>query len=238
MSDGASGSCRPWQVLVVEDDPVVASVYRRTVAGVGGLEVAGVVARGEDAVAFLRRRPCDLMLLDLRLDGMGGLTLLQKLRVAGHPIEVIALTATRNAAAVRTAVQRGAIDYLVKPFTMERLRQALSLFLYRATALRGDALDQDDVDLICSSGRVVRRWLPKGLTQDGLMRVRDALEQSRGAQSSSEVAESTGIARVTARRYLEYLVATEQASVDAVACGPGRPRKLYLVAYPASNVPM
>lgn len=216
-----------WQVLIVEDDPVVASVYQRAVASVARLEVAGIVARGEDALALLERKHCDLMLLDLRLAGMNGVTLLHKLRASGHPIEVIAVTSARSSDAVRAVVQRGAIDYLVKPFTMERLRQSLALFFYRATALQGEQLDQDDVDRICSSGRVARRWLPKGLTQTGLGRIREVLQDAEAAQTATDIAAATGMARVTARRYLEYLVATNQASVDAVAAGPGRPRKVY-----------
>jgi len=220
----------PWQVLIVEDDPVIASVYRRTVNSIDRLEVAGVCSRGEDALALLRRQPCDLVLLDLKLAGMSGLALLQQLRSAGHPIEVVALTACREANMVRAIIQRGAIDYLVKPFPVERLRQSLGRFLYRAAALRREQLDQDAVDQVCAAGRVSKRWLPKGLTQEGVTRVRQALDAETAGVSSSDIARTTGLARVTARRYLEYLVATDHASVEAVPCGPGRPRKLYQVA--------
>jgi two-component system, CitB family, response regulator DctR len=220
-------AARRWQVLIVEDDPVVASVYKGAVGGMTRFEVAGVVSRGEDAIAFLQRHHCDLLLLDLKLAGMSGVTLLQTLRSSGHPIEVIALTATRNTETVRTIIQRGAIDYLVKPFTIDRLRQSLGLFLNRVSALGEDQLDQDAVDQICASGRVSRRWLPKGLTHAALGRVRDALATSPTPMSSSEVAEATGLARVTARRYLEYMVSTNEAISDSLPSGPGRPRKLY-----------
>jgi two-component system response regulator DctR len=216
-----------WQVLIVEDDPIVASVYRRALSASEEFEVRGVVSSGEDAVAFLGRWPCDLMLLDLHLAGMNGVSLLNKLRAANSPIEVIAVTATRNAATVRSVVQRGAIDYLVKPFSMERLHQALGLFQHRAAELGSRQLDQTAVDRICAAGRVPRRWLPKGLTEDGVTRVREELRDSSGGMSSSEVARVTGFARVTARRYLEYLVTTGQASVEAMPSGPGRPRKVY-----------
>jgi response regulator of citrate/malate metabolism len=227
----------PWQVLIVEDDPVIASVYRRTVMSMPMLEVAGVFSRGEDALALLRRQHGDLVLLDLKLAGMSGLALLQQLRNSGHPIEVIALTACRDAAMVRAIIQRGAIDYLVKPFPVERLRQSLGRFLYRAAALHREQLDQDAVDQVCAAGRVSKRWLPKGLTQEGVARVRQALDAQTAAVSSSEIAGTTGLARVTARRYLEYLVATEHASVEAVPSGPGRPRKLYQVSGAAGDDP-
>ena len=138
----------------------------------------------------------------------------------------IALTATRNATTVRAVIQQGALDYVVKPFDVERLRRSLGLFLNRAAALHGDELGQDAIDRVCSGGRVQARWLPKGLTYDGVAGVRHALDAGEPL-SSSQVSERTGLARVTARRYLEYLVATDQASVRAEPDGPGRPRKLY-----------
>jgi response regulator of citrate/malate metabolism len=227
MSTSTHVPFAPWRVLIVEDDPVIASVYGRTVRAMDRLEVASVVSRGEDALALLRRQPCDLMLLDLKLAGMSGLSLLQQLRSSGDPIEAIALTACRDSSTVRAIIQRGAIDYLVKPFTVERLRQSLARFLYRASALRNAELDQDAVDQVCAAGRVSKRWLPKGLTQEGVTGVRHALASQLTGASSAEIATITGLARVTARRYLEYLVATDQASVDAHPSGPGRPRKLY-----------
>src|SRR4051812_38147805 len=72
----ASASPRSWRVLIVEDDPVVASVYERTVSAMSRMEVIGTVSSGEHALAMLERRPCDLLLLDLRLAGMSGVTLL------------------------------------------------------------------------------------------------------------------------------------------------------------------
>jgi response regulator of citrate/malate metabolism len=215
------------QVLIVEDDPVIASVYRRMIGGMRRFEVAGVVTRGEDALAFLERRPSDLMLLDLRLAGMSGLTLLQRLRSDGHPIEVIAVTACNSSAAVRALVQYGAVDYLVKPFTIERLRQSIGHYLNRVAALHGEQLDQDAIDRACSAGRKPKRWLPKGLTEAGVQRVCEALAHDGDARSSTDVADATGLARATARRYLEYLVCTDRASVESIPSGPGRPRKLY-----------
>lgn len=215
------------QVLIVEDDPVIASVYRGAIEKLKAFRVVGTVSRGEDALAFLEREAVDLMLLDLTLSGMNGVKLLHRLRMAGRTVEVIAVTATSDAAMVRAVVQRGAIDYLVKPFSLERLRQSLALYLHRADAMEGGKLDQNAVDVICAGGRTAKRWLPKGLSQDGVSRVYGVLTAESMALSASDVATRTGLARVTARRYLEYLVATGQAEVETCPAGPGRPLKLY-----------
>jgi response regulator of citrate/malate metabolism len=216
----------PWQVMIVEDEPEVAGLYVRAIATMSRFAVAGVAHDVAGALDLLRRRPVDLVLLDLHLGADDGLTLLRRMRADGGAAEVIALTASNDPMAVRILLQHGAIDYLVKPFPQERLRQALGLFLNRSAALSGGALDQGAIDRACASGRPAGRWLPKGLEDGGVQRVRAALDPVAGS-SAADVADRTRMARVTARRYLEYLVATEQATVDSEPDGPGRPRKLY-----------
>jgi two-component system response regulator DctR len=216
----------PWQVMIVEDEPEVADLYVRSLATMSRFAVAGVARDATGALDLLRRRPVDLVLLDLHLGADDGLALLRRMRAQGSSVEVIALTAASDPASVRVVLQHGAIDYLVKPFALERLRQALGLFLNRSAALSGGALDQAAIDRACASGRPARRWLPKGLQEGGVHRVRAALDPVAGS-SATDVADRTRMARVTARRYLEYLVATEQATVDSEPNGPGRPRKLY-----------
>jgi response regulator of citrate/malate metabolism len=222
--------------MIVEDEPEVAGVYVRALAGMSRFAVAGVARDATGALDLLRRRPVDLVLLDLHLGADDGLTLLRRMRAGGSTVEAIALTASSDPASVRALLQHGAIDYLVKPFTLERLRQALGLFLSRSAALSGDVLDQAAIDRACASGRPARRWLPKGLEDGGVQRVRAALDPVAGS-SATDVAGRTCMARVTARRYLEYLVAIGQATVDSEPDGPGRPRNLYRATAGAAVVP-
>jgi response regulator of citrate/malate metabolism len=216
-----------WQVLIVEPDTTMAAMFRRGISNKSGLKVAGVVSRGEDALEFMRRHRVDLVVLDLRVAGMNGIQLMDRLRMANSPAEVIVVSGARHSEVVRAVLHRGAVDYLVKPFSPDRLRHALDLFVNRAMALCEDVLDQEMIDRACASGRAQGRDLPKGLTSDGVLRVRCALNEGRVPRCSSEIAELTGLARVTARRYLEHLVATDQAVVETWPSGPGRPRKLY-----------
>jgi response regulator of citrate/malate metabolism len=224
-----------WQVLIVEDERWVADIYARAVSSMSRFAVAGIVHSAEEALEVLKRQRIDLLLLDLELAGVDGLSLLRHLRASGSVVEVIALTASRDPAAVRAVIQHGGIDYLVKPFALERLRQALGLFLNRAAALSGGELSQDAIDRVSSAGRQPPRWLPKGLASHGLVQVRAVLAAG-AALSAADVADRTGMARVTARRYLEYLVVTDQATFETAPTGPGRPRKLYRVSAESAGV--
>jgi len=93
-------------------------------------------------------------------------------------------------------------------------------------ALRDGQLAQADVDALCASGRRAARALPRELTPETLATIRDAL--SPGGLSAAEVAERTGVSRVTARRYLEYLATAGEATIDTVADGPGRPVRRFV----------
>jgi response regulator of citrate/malate metabolism len=214
-----------WRTLIVEDAPAVAEVHRRLVASTPGFVVVGIARDADTARRETTRQRPHLILLDLGLPGGDGLTLLRSLRNAREPVEVIAATAARGADVVRDCVHLGVVDYLVKPFPPERLRQALGLFAHRMRALREGELAQADVDR--ASGRRPARTLPKDLTPATLLAVRAALQDAHAPLSAAEIASRTGIARVTARRYLEYLDASGEVHTHTRGEGPGRPTKAY-----------
>jgi response regulator of citrate/malate metabolism len=216
-----------WRVLIVEDDDVVASLHCRFIARTPGFAAVGVASTAVQAEEMIHNLRPDLLLLDIGLPGADGVSLVRRLRGQGNPIEVIAVTATSAARTVRAVVQLGAVDYLVKPFDQDRLRKSLGLFQRRMALLARTRLEQAEVDRICSDGPNAYRWLPKDLSPERLETIRTALSGAERPLTADRVGDEVGIARVTARRYLEYLVTIGQASVEPVADGPGRPRKTY-----------
>ena len=226
----AVGACR---VLIVEDDRVIASLHRRIVSSHPGFTVIAEASSAELALRMVKAgTPIDLILLDLGLPGANGIQLLKYLRAAGGP-DVIAVTARRDTQTVGTLLRLGVIDYLVKPFTPERLREALERFRERARSLSGDQLAQAEIDIFMHDpGHAL---LPRGIQPETLREVRAALASSGEPQTADRVAETVGIARVTARRYLEYLVTVGQVRVASDENpGPGRPHKLYRWAWESS----
>jgi two-component system, CitB family, response regulator DctR len=222
-----------WSVLIVEDSAVVATVHRRLVDSTPRFRAVHVSSNGEAAYEAVKRLRPDLAIVDLTMPGGDGLTFLRRIRLESIPIEVIVVTASRDAATVRETVHLGLVDYLVKPFAPERLRQALMAFARRSRAFRRDQLAQDDVDLVQSSGAARIQRLPKGLRRSTLVAVEAALARSERPLAADEVGEEIGVARVTARRYLEYLEVIGSAQVEREYRGPGRPRNRYRRAQPA-----
>jgi two-component system, CitB family, response regulator DctR len=223
---------KTWSVLIVEDDPYVAKLHKRLVDLSPGFRTIGTATNGEEAYSFAARHQPDLAIVDLSMPGSDGLSFLRALRQGAHPTEVIVVTAAREAKLVREVMHLGVLDYLVKPFAPERLQQSLAAFHSRLRTLRRPQLTQDEVDRI-QGGAARAPRLPKGLRRSTLVAVRKALDESGRPLTALEVAAIVGIARVTARRYLEYLEVIGAVLVERQCNGPGRPRNQY--RYPAHD---
>jgi two-component system response regulator DctR len=218
---------RLWTVLIVEDSPAVADLHRRLVDASAGFRAIALAEDGDSAYRAVEALRPDLAIVDLTMPGSDGLTFLRRVRGDSLPLEVIVVTASRDSQTVRETLHLGVVDYLVKPFAPARLRQSLAAFAQRSRALRRPQLAQDEVDLIQASGATRIHRLPKGLRRSTLAAVRTTLERSDELLSAEEVGKRIGVARVTARRYLEYLEVIGAASVERECNGPGRPRNRY-----------
>jgi len=133
------------RVLVVEDEPRMASVIRRSLATVGF--VADVAARGEDAVSMATAVEYDAIVLDVMLPGISGFETCRMLRARRVWSPVLMLTARD---AIRDRVQgldSGADDYLVKPFALAELHARLRSLHRRGRPERPTVLEFGDLRL-------------------------------------------------------------------------------------------
>jgi response regulator of citrate/malate metabolism len=215
------------RVLVVEDDPVAAEAHRQYVTRVAGFTVAGVVHSGADAIRFCEREAVDVVLLDFYLPDTHGLAVCRALRAAGNPADVIAVTSVRDLAVVKAAVSAGVVHYLLKPFTFASLREKLESYV-RFRRSSGQAADQADVDRTLAALRPAARGsLPKGISGPTLDAIVLALRAEHDGLPAGAVADATGVSRVTARRYLEYLADHGLADREPRYGQVGRPEVWY-----------
>lgn len=220
-------------VVIVDDDFMVARVHAGFVAALDGFEVIGTASTGAQALEdVLRLRP-DLVLLDVYLPDMTGLDVLRRLRAAACPSDVIVISAARDVDSIRSALHGGVLHYLVKPFdrrTFEaRLRDYAALHSDLAEI---DQAGQPDVDRVFGAGRTPTSrapvGTPKGIAPETLELVRATLAAAGpDGLSATECSERTGLARVSARRYLEQLVAQQEAEVRQRYGTAGRPERRF-----------
>ena len=217
-------------VLVVDDDFMVARIHRGYVDRLPGFRVVGEAHTADAAVRAVRAQRPDLVLLDVYLPDRSGLDVLRDLRAsADPPVDVVVITAARDVTTVRTALHGGVADYLVKPFTFATFSDRLQRYAEgRRNLTRDGELEQSDVDRVFSLARGAGPApLPKGLSPTTRALVVQVLQAADGDLSASETAERVGISRVSARRYLEHLATTGQVVQRPRYGSAGRPEHRY-----------
>lgn len=110
----------PIRTVVVDDDFMVARLHSSTVTRLDGFEVVGVASTGAQALAVVKDKRPDLVLLDVYLPDLTGLEVLRRLRGLGADCDVIVISAARDLDSLRQAMQSGVYQYLVKPFEPRR----------------------------------------------------------------------------------------------------------------------
>lgn len=215
------------RTIIVDDDVEVASLHAAFVSAHPAFEVVALAHGGPEALRLIADHRPDLVLLDFDLPGLSGLEVLRDVRaMGGSQPEVIAVTAARDVDSVRQARSSGIQHYLVKPFTALDLRARLDdvardrLALVESAAQ--DGLAQREIDALMRTGARGTGQLPKGLSGETLVTVESALGSAPNS-SAAEIAELSGISRVSARRYLEYLVAINRAEKTLDYATAGRP---------------
>ncbi|MEI9996708.1 MAG: response regulator transcription factor [Rhizomicrobium sp.] len=117
----------PLRILVVDDEPPIRRLLKTSFAAAGyRVEEAG---DGAAALAILRRRDTDVVVLDLGLPGMDGFSVIETLRGEGSSVPIVVLSSRDDEAGKVRALDLGADDYVTKPFgadeLMARIRAAL-----------------------------------------------------------------------------------------------------------------
>jgi CheY-like chemotaxis protein len=113
----------PMRVLIVEDDERLAEIFRDFIGELGYQPI--VVGSAEAALDALTSSQPDTILLDLRLPGMNGVEFLSLQPVRDSAVPVIVVSGVATEVEARACLKLGALDFIRKPVTLERLGQVL-----------------------------------------------------------------------------------------------------------------
>lgn len=220
-------------IVIIEDDPMVLEVNKQFVEQLESFIVIGTAETGADGIELVQRLRPDIVLLDIFLPDMDGIQVLKQIRLEEIPTDVILLTAARDNQHVQEGFRYGVIDYLIKPFRFERFRETLERVYFQQRRLRlVDKFNQEELDGWKTGGSSpvtpeVPTMLPKGLNEWTLNQIVSHVKSRSEPESAEEVAEGTGLARVTVRRYLEYMVRLQQVELHVQYGSVGRPVNRY-----------
>ncbi len=212
-------------VLVVDDDFRVAQVHAAYVDALPSFTVAGVAHTAADALSAAHAGQIDLVLLDTYLPDRLGTEVIGDLTAYA---DVIMVTADSSAESVRTALRRGALNYVVKPFARETLHARLRAYERFAGRVGQGTLTQDRIDTaFVALHEGDRPQTPKGQSPVTAKLVRNALQEAGEPRTAVEVADQIGVSRATAQRYLAALAEDGKVEVALRYGSTGRPEHQY-----------
>ena len=134
---------RPTRVVIAEDEAII-RLDLKEILEEEGYDVVGETGRGDEAIELVRELRPDLVILDIKMPGLDGLTAART--IAGERLAaVLILTAFSQRELVEQARDAGALAYLVKPFQKSDLIPAIEMALGRFAELV--ALEREDDDL-------------------------------------------------------------------------------------------
>lgn len=219
------------RVIIVEDDPMVASINKKYLEKMADVAVVGVFRSAKSAAAFLKKASADLILLDYYMPEMSGLDFLHQLRKEKNEIDVIMVTAANDLASIQSAITLGILDYLVKPFEYERFEAAIRKFQAKHKMLsKNREFSQAEIDdlIHLQETSAAQKVYEKGIQEATLKTLTDCIKSIYpGTATCGELAEQSHLSKVTVRRYMNYMVENNHAeSIIDYETG-GRPSVQY-----------
>ena len=193
---GERGSRMTVRILVTDDHSVVRQGLRMFLELDDDLEVVGEAANGAEAVDMVRDLQPDVVLMDLLMPVMDGITAISTIRREMPGVEVVALTSVLEDASVVGAVRAGAIGYLLKDTNADELRRSVKAAAQGQVQLSPEAA----VRLM----REVRApEAPEPLTE----RETDVLRLLADGQSNKEIAANLSIGEKTVKTHVSAILA-------------------------------
>jgi len=135
---------KPSKILVVDDDDVVRLSYQRSLKAANCNVEVETAPNGKDALKAMGEKPFDIVLLDLRMPGMDGMTVLKSIRRDWPASGVIIITGYPTIEGAKEAMRLGACDYLAKPVSPAEIVNAATTAIAQKTwALRRCPADRE-----------------------------------------------------------------------------------------------
>jgi len=199
-----SSSTKPVRILIVDDHPVMCSGLSNMLGTQDWITVVGTAGSGVEALKLIASEKPDLILLDLRMPGMDGISVLKALQKITDSPRVVVLTSYEQDEMVYQAVKSGAHGYLLKDATEEQLVSAI------ATVHAGKRYIPIEI-----SARLAERMMRSDLTPRELQ----TLELLAKGSTNKQIATALNLSDYTIRHYVNNIMEKLKVSdrTEAVA---------------------
>lgn len=217
-------------VMIVEDDPMVLEINSKFLKRVEGFILYKAVTNLEDAKKIMVSKRPDLILLDVYLPRENGIDFLKWIREKELDADIILITADKSMERIQEAFRYGVVDYLIKPFRFERFKEALIQYKDRYESFKkNDIIEQKELDRLIANQGISQNEedYTKGLNKYTYHTIWEEIESREDFFTAENIAEQLQIARVTVRRYLEFMEKEEKIYKLVEYGKVGRPQHKY-----------
>lgn len=218
-------------ILIIEDDPMVQFIHKTYLEKINSDYLVYSSSTIKESLKILKDSPIDLILLDIHLKDGNGLSLLSELRGEKQDVDVILITASKEAVIVKESLHLGVLDYLIKPFTFERFSKSLSLYQKKVNQLNKAEMSQTHIDSFLQpnldNNIQIEEEMEKGLTRETLSLVIKIIKTLKEPFTIQELTQASKLSHVSIRKYVAYLEKEDQLSSKNIYLKKGRPYKVY-----------
>ena len=221
------------QVMVVDDDFMIANLHGKYIEQQEGYELAGVAHNYEQTVTRLKELQPDLLLLDVYLPDHSGIEVLRTIRAEKIPCDIILITASKELPVIEEAFRLGIFDYLIKPFDLGLLKDTLEKYrrfkIHLQSNTQPDQKFVEGLKKLRASQSAPTQQIQKGIDTRTLERIKEIMLQDNEYRTAEQFAVMTGVSRSTARAYLDFLVTRGIAEEFLQYGAVGRPQRLFRI---------
>lgn len=204
------------RVLIVDDHPVTRDGLRSALSTSDDVEVVGEAATGEEAIEAVEETSPDVVFMDVRMPGIGGIEASRAIRRSSPDTKIILFTVDESRAAIADALQAGVAGYLLKDVSAGELVQAARLALQGKAIIHPD-LTRAFLDEVQLADRKADSTLSK--------RESEILQKVAYGATTRQVAHDLGISPHTVKTHLERIFeklgANDRAQAVAIAIRKG-----------------
>ncbi len=204
------------RVLIVDDHPVTRNGLRTALSTEDDVEIVGEAMSGEEAVGKAKELSPDVVFMDVRMPGIGGIEATRRIRQQDDHAKVILFTVDESRASMSEAIQAGVSGYLLKDVSADELLSAARMAL-EGKAVIHPALTQALIEEIRQGDHAPESVLSARETE--------ILQKVAYGSTTKEVAEELGISPHTVKTHLERIFeklgANDRAQAVAIAIRKG-----------------